>query len=61
MFLNINNLGTKVKYFGTKCLILVKNVFNEGCKLKIFNKDDFEEMFDVRPIEWVAEEKIERE
>lgn len=42
-------------------LAAVKNVFNEGCKLKIFNKDDFEDMFDVRPIEWVAEEKFECE
>jgi len=24
LFLNINNLGTKIKYFGTKCEILVK-------------------------------------
>ena len=42
-------------------LAAVKNVFDEGCKLKIFNKDDFDEMFDVRPIEWVAEEKFECE
>ena len=38
-------------------LAAVKNALDMDFKLKIFNKNDFEKMFNVRPIEWMAEEK----
>ena len=37
-------------------LAAVKNALDEDSKPKIFDKESFEKLFRVKPIEWVAEE-----